>query len=76
MVENPEVLSAEDAVKKARAGVAARKNRLHTGYHCLRPPELSGRHSFPSVRNFGEFGLHMDWDVFDFGKRRSQVQHE
>ena len=26
------------------------------------------------VRNFGTFGFHMDWDVFDFGKRRAAVR--
>jgi len=25
------------------------------------------------ARNFGTFGLHLSWDVFDFGKRRAAV---
>ena len=70
---NPEVLSAQDAVRKARAGVAAAK----TAYI----PDISAyaRQSYQDgipflLRNFGEFGLHMNWDVFDFGKRRSEVR--
>jgi outer membrane protein TolC len=71
--KNPEVLSAEDAVRKARAGVAAAK----TAYI----PDVTAyaRQSYQDgvpflLRNFGEFGLHMNWDLFDFGKRRSQVR--
>jgi outer membrane protein TolC len=26
------------------------------------------------VRNFGTFGVNLDWDVFDFGKRRAAVR--
>jgi outer membrane protein TolC len=70
---NPEVLSAEDAVRKARAAVAAAK----TAYI----PDVTAyaRQSYQDgvpflLRNFGEFGLHMDWEVFDFGKRRSEVR--
>jgi len=74
--KNPEVLSAEDAVRKARAGVAAAK----TAYI----PDVAAyaRQSYQDgvpflLRNFGEFGVHMNWDVFDFGKRRSEVRtHE
>jgi outer membrane protein TolC len=70
---NPEVLSAEDAVRKARAGVAAAK----TAYI----PDITAyaRQSYQDgipflLKNFGEFGLHMNWDVFDFGKRRSEAR--
>ena len=70
---NPEIMSAEDAVRKARAGVAAAK----TAYI----PDITAyaRQSYQDgvpflLRNFGEFGLHMNWDVFDFGKRRSEVR--
>ena len=71
--KNPAILSAEDSVEKARAGVAAAK----TAYI----PDVTAyaRQSYQDgvpflLRNFGEFGLHMNWDVFDFGKRRSQVR--
>jgi outer membrane protein TolC len=70
---NPEVLSAEDVARKARAGVAAAK----TAYI----PDITAyaRQSYQDgipflLKNFGEFGLHMNWDVFDFGKRRSEVR--
>lgn len=69
---NPEVLAAEDTVRKARAGVAAAK----TAYI----PDVTAyaRHSYQNgvpllVRNFGTFGINLNWDVFDFGKRRAAV---
>jgi outer membrane protein TolC len=71
--KKPEVLSAEDAVRKASAGVAAAKSAYI--------PDISAyaRQSYQDgvpflLRNFGEFGLHMTWNVFDFGKRRSEVR--
>src|SRR5579862_2166632 len=71
--KSPDVLSAEEAVRKARAGVTAAR----TAYL----PDITAyaRQSYQDgvpflLRNFGEFGLHMNWDVFDFGKRRSQVR--
>jgi outer membrane protein TolC len=70
--KNPEVLAAEDGVRKARAAVAAAK----TAYI----PNITtyARQSYQDgvpflVRNFGEFGVHMEWDLFDFGKRRAEV---
>jgi outer membrane protein TolC len=70
---NPEVLSAEDTVRKARAGVATAK----TAYI----PDITAyaRQSYQDgvpflLRNFGEFGLSMNWTVFEFGKRRSEVR--
>jgi outer membrane protein TolC len=71
--QNPEVLSAQDAVKKARAAVTAAK----TAYI----PDITAyaRQSYQDgapflLKNFGEFGIHMNWTVFDFGKRRSEVR--
>jgi len=71
--ENPEILAAENTVRKARAGVAAAK----TAYI----PDLTAyaRHSYQNgvaflVRNFGTFGFNLNWDVFDFGKRRATVR--
>ncbi len=70
--ENPEILAAEDAVKKAQAGVAAAK----TAYI----PDITAyaRHSYQDgvpflVRNFGTFGVTLSYEVFDFGKRRAAV---
>ena len=72
----PEVLAAEEAVRKARAGVIAAKSAYL--------PDITAyaRHSYQSglpflVTNFGTFGLNLTWDVFDFGKRRAAVlEHE
>ena len=71
--ENPEILAAEESVRKATAGVAAAK----TAYI----PDITAyaRQSYQDgvpflVRNFGTFGVLLNWDVFDFGKRRSVVR--
>ncbi len=71
--ENPEILAAEEAVRKARAGVAAAK----TAYI----PDVTAyaRQSYQNgvpflVHNFGTFGVNLTWEVFDFGKRRSAVR--
>jgi outer membrane protein TolC len=71
--QNPEVLAADEAVRKARAGVTAAKSAYI--------PDITAyaRHSYQDgvpflVRNFGTFGFHLDYDVFDFGKRRAAVR--
>ena len=71
--QNPEIVAAEETVRKARAGVAAAK----TAYI----PDITAyaRYSYQDgvpffVHNFGTFGLHLEWDVFDFGKRRAGVR--
>jgi outer membrane protein TolC len=71
--ENPEILSAEETVQKARAGVAAAR----TAYI----PDITAfaRHSYQDgvpflVHNFGTFGVSLSYDVFDFGKRRAAVR--
>jgi outer membrane protein TolC len=70
---HPEILAAEEAVRKARAGVIAAK----TAYI----PDITAyaRYSYQDgvpfvVRNFGTFGVNLSWDVFDFGKRREAVR--
>ena len=69
----PEILAAEEGVRKARAAVTAAK----TAYI----PDITAyaRYSYQDgvpflVRNFGTFGFHMDWTVFDFGRRRAVVR--
>jgi outer membrane protein TolC len=68
----PEILAAEEAVRKARAGVIAAKSAYI--------PDITAfaRHSYQDgvpflVQNFGTFGFHLTFDVFDFGKRRAAV---
>jgi outer membrane protein TolC len=70
---HPEILAAEETVRKARAAVdAARSAYL---------PDITAyaRHSYQDgvpflVRNFGTFGVNLQWSVFDFGKRRAAVR--
>ncbi len=71
--ENPEILAAEEAVRKSEASVTAAKSAYI--------PDITAyaRHSYQDgvaflARNFGTFGIHLDWDVFDFGKRRAAVR--
>ena len=71
--DNPEILAAEHAVRKARAGVTAAKSAYI--------PDVTAyaRHSYQDgvpflVRNFGTFGVNLNWDVFDFGKRRATIR--
>ncbi len=71
--ENPEIRAAEEAVTKARAGVAAAK----TAYI----PDITAyaRHSYQDgvpffVRNFGTVGVNLNYTLWDFGKRRAAVR--
>jgi len=71
--ENPEIRAAEEAVAKARAGVATAK----TAYI----PDITAfaRHSYQDgvpflVRNFGTVGVNMSYTLWDFGKRRAEVR--
>ncbi|HXB67750.1 MAG TPA: TolC family protein [Candidatus Acidoferrales bacterium] len=71
--ENPEIMAAEEVVRKAHAGVAAAKSAYI--------PDVTAyaRHSYQNgvpflVRNFGTFGVNLSWDVFDFGKRQAAVR--
>jgi outer membrane protein TolC len=70
---NPEVRAAEEAVEKARAGIAAAK----TAYI----PDITAfaRHSYQDgvpffVRNFGTVGVNLNYTLWDFGKRRAAVR--
>jgi outer membrane protein TolC len=71
--ENPAILAAEETVHKAQAGVAAAKSAYI--------PDVTAfaRHSYQDgvpflVHNFGTFGVSLNYDVFDFGKRRAAVR--
>jgi outer membrane protein TolC len=75
-VENPEIRSAEEAVRKADAAVAAARTKYI--------PDITAfaRHSYQNgvpflVHNFGTVGVNLTYDIFDFGRRRAEVrQHE
>jgi outer membrane protein TolC len=71
--QNPEIRSAEEAVAKARAGVAEAK----TAYI----PDITAfaRHSYQDgvpflVHNFGTAGINLNYTLWDFGKRRAGVR--
>jgi outer membrane protein TolC len=71
--QNPQIKAAEDAVTKAHAAVGSTESAYI--------PDVTAyaRQSFQNgvpfmVRNFGTFGISLNWDVFDFGKRRAAVR--
>src|SRR5262249_12284312 len=71
--ENPEIRAAEQTIEKARAGISASK----TAYI----PDITAfaRYSYQDgvpflVRNFGTFGISLDYTLFDFGKRKATVR--
>jgi len=71
--ESPEISAAEGMVRKARAGV--------TGAKSAYIPDITAyaRQSYQDgvpflVRNFGTFGVSLNYEVFDFGKRRAAVR--
>ena len=74
--ENPEIQSAQKGVEKARAGEAAAKTAFI--------PDVTAfaRYSYQDgvpffVRNFGTFGINLNYTLWDFGKRRAAVrEHE
>src|SRR6266481_1020535 len=70
---HPEVLEARQAVEKASAGVRLAKAEY--------VPDITAfaRHSYQNnvpflARNFGSFGVHLGYDLFDGGKKRSAVR--
>jgi len=74
--ENPEIRSAEEAVRKANAAVSAARTKYI--------PDVTAfaRHSYQNgvpflVHNFGTVGVNLSYDIFDFGRRRAEVrQHQ
>ena len=69
---SPEVRSAQQAVEKAKAGLAAAKDAYI--------PDITGiaRYSYQSgvpllVHNFGTFGVTFTYDVFDGGRRSAEI---
>ena len=73
LAENPQIAAAIEAVQQAKAALTAAKSAYI--------PDVSAfaRHSYQNgvpflVHNFGTFGLALNYDVFDFGKRRAVVR--
>jgi len=70
---SPEIQSAQQAVIKAKAGLAAAKDAYI--------PDVTGlaRYSYQSgvpllVHNFGTFGFSLSYDVFDGGRRNAEIK--
>jgi outer membrane protein TolC len=71
--QNPEIRSAEDSVNKASAGVGVARTKFI--------PDVTAfaRYSYQDgvpflVHNFGTFGVSMNYDIFDFGRRRAEIR--
>jgi len=70
---NPEIAEAKAVVEKASAGVRAAKREY------IPDLEAFARYSYTNnvpflVHNFGTFGIHFSYDIFDGGKRRATVR--
>jgi outer membrane protein TolC len=70
--QSPEIRVAQQAVEKAKAGLAAAKDAYI--------PDITGiaRYSYQSgvpllVHNFGTFGVVFTYDLFDGGRRNAQI---
>ena len=76
LAENPEIAAAMETVQQAKSALTAAKSAYI--------PDVSvfARQSYQNgvpflVHNFGTFGISLNYDVFDFGKRRAGVrEHE
>ena len=71
-VKSPEIRTAQQAIVKARAGLSAAKDAYI--------PDVTGlaRYSYQSgvpllVHNFGTFGFNLTYDLFDGGRRNSEI---
>lgn len=72
---HPEILEARAEVQKAEAAVRLAKTDIW-----VPDVEAFGRYSYANnvpflARNFGTFGIHLGYDLFDGGQKRS-VKHE
>jgi outer membrane protein TolC len=70
---NPEISEARAAVDKASAGVRAAKREY------LPDVEAFARYSYQNnvpflVHNFGTFGIHFSYDLYDGGKKRATLR--
>jgi outer membrane protein TolC len=73
---NPEIASAEESINKARAAVKSAKSAFIPDVTAFATDTWQNGVPF-LVTNFGMVGVQLDYDVFDFGKRRAAVrEHE
>jgi outer membrane protein TolC len=73
LAQNPEILAAAEKVEQAKAGVASAKSAYIPDVTAIARQSYQNGVPF-LVHNFGTFGLTLDYDVFDFGKRRAVVR--
>jgi outer membrane protein TolC len=73
LADNPEITAAEEKVQQAKAALTAAKS--------LYIPDIKAyvRQSYQNgvpflIHNFGTFGVTLNYDVFDFGRRRAVVR--
>lgn len=71
--DNPEIQAAMETVEKAKAGVAGAKSAYIPDVTAIARQSYQNGVPF-LVHNFGTFGLTLDYDIFDFGKRRAGVR--
>ena len=72
LAHNPEVQAAREAVSKARSGVDAAHYEFIPDVGAF--ARYTYQHGVPFLdNNFGTFGLQMNWNLFDWGKRKSVV---
>ena len=73
---NPDIASAEESIKKAQAAVASAKSEFIPDVTAYASDTWQNGVAF-IVPSFGTVGVRLDYDVFDFGKRRAAVrEHE
>ena len=72
LAHNPEIESAAHQVEKARAALRAARAEYIPDIGAFAQHIYQDGAPFIS-RNNGAFGVHMNWTVFEFGKRRNQV---
>ena len=73
LAENPQIAAAMQSVQQAKAALTAAKSAY------IPDVAVFARHSYQNgvpflVHNFGTFGVALNYDVFDFGKRRAVVR--
>jgi outer membrane protein TolC len=70
---NPEIASAEESINKARAAVKSARSAFIPDITAFATDTWQNGVPF-LVTNFGMVGVQLDYDVFDWGKRRSAVR--
>ncbi|MGO9434243.1 MAG: TolC family protein [Terracidiphilus sp.] len=75
LASHPEIMEARNEVEKAKAGVRLAKTDIYV-------PDVDAfaRYSYQDnvpflARNFGSFGVHLSYDIFDSGRKRALL-HE